>query len=98
MKPASCAFVHLEEYARSPAKQFGSRGKAAGAGGDRPRYTVADIIGEAERHPDHCRHVADPRPPRILLGVSPREVEAEAYGNAARGTDRLGRKVRSDAA
>ena len=100
MKFSAPAFVRLEEYARSASRQPGGRGKYDGHAARREstRHTVTDIIGEAERHPDHCRHVADPRPPRVLFGVSPRTVEAEACANAGRATDRLGRRVKRDAA
>nr|CRY94949.1 hypothetical protein [uncultured prokaryote] len=77
----SYQFGHIECYARSP-----KRG-----------YNIHDIRREAERESGYCDHVANPEPPTIVYGCTPREaVElAEEWGEQER--DARGRKLRRDA-
>ncbi len=77
-------FLHIECYAR-----------AAGAGKAGGR-TIRDVAAEAERHPSACSHIALPRPPVLLHGVTPCEAAALAEQRAAGATDAAGRKFRKD--
>lgn len=54
-------FAHIETYSRS-----GGRG-----GG----HTVRDIIAEAQRSPEACLHVSEPRPPVLVAGCGLEELE-----------------------
>ncbi|MBD0273651.1 MAG: hypothetical protein ICV73_17200, partial [Acetobacteraceae bacterium] len=71
---------------------------SAGRSAANSAYTAADIVAEAERRPGHVPHIARPEPPRILHGTTPGNVLEEACGRADRATDRMGRRVKRDAA
>lgn len=71
-------FVHIETYARSVSSLRKKRETAraeSGKGVDR-KLSVEEICAEAAREPGHHPHVANPKAPRVLFGVSPREVPA----------------------
>lgn len=59
-------FAHLETYARRPA--------ARSKGPD--KHSVAAILGEAMRLPEHCPHVAHPGEPEVVEGLHPTELLA----------------------
>ena len=101
-------FARVETYALAPsssaeraragrAKKGGKRAKAKAVA--RERWTVADICAEAMRLDGHCEHVAEPRPPALLLGVDPTELPAmiaadvKAAKRDLRGT---GTRIRED--
>lgn len=79
-------FIHVSSYARQGSVQKGVAKRAA-----------AEIAAEAERHPDACRHVTNPQPPRLLFGVRPAEAVQLAHEWAETVRDAKGRKLRSDA-
>ncbi|WP_429034007.1 plasmid recombination protein [Aeromonas veronii] len=78
-------FAHVNSYSRKP-----KQGKKAN-----------EIAKEAERHPDHVRHLTErgiePQKPIQVFGCTPSEAveKAEAWGDQAR--DAKGRKRRIDA-
>lgn len=79
-------FIHVDSYARQGSNQKGVTKRSA-----------AEIADEAERHPDACRHVTNPQPPRLLYGVRPHEAVELANKWAETVRDAKGRKLRSDA-
>lgn len=83
-------FAHLDSYARK-----GSQQRKNGRMATR-KWSIRDIAAEAMREPDACRHVAAPKPPRLLHGVMPDKLEAMAEAYAATVTDAAGRKLRAD--
>lgn len=78
-------FTHIEAYSDKPSK----RGKK--------KSSAFSIVKEAERHPDSCPHISEPRPPKLMFGCMPSKALEIALDNASKGTDRKGRKVRKDA-
>ncbi len=73
-------FLHFRGYARKSTK--GSP-------------TLTDVLGEARRHPHHCAHLRDPRPPVVRYGV-PLETVATILDERLRAArDRLGRPLPS---
>lgn len=69
-------FVHIETYAMAPSALRRGREAARAAEGkviDR-KLSVEEICGEAARLAGHHPHVANPRPPVLLLGVTPEVV------------------------
>ncbi len=83
-------FIHVTTASRAkPKKQAKGKDK---------KWTVRDIAGEAERDPEHSPHVSSPKPPTILLGVSPKQAMEEAEKRAEASSDPTGRKIRKDGA
>jgi len=83
-------FLHIEGYARKGSQQS-KNGKLL------PRkWSTQEIANEAEREPNSCPHVANPQPPKLLYGCSPREVVQIAEKWASTSVDASGRKLRSD--
>jgi flagellar biosynthesis/type III secretory pathway protein FliH len=78
-------FIHEECYSRESAKS-----KAGG-------HSIRSIIAEVDREEKNCPHVQNPKPPQIIYGVIPKEVEAIATEFGEKSTDKLGRKLRKDA-
>lgn len=78
-------FVHVEGYAR----KADARGRS-----------VDFVLGEAERRPDSCVHVAEPCPPEVVFGLSLPELRAlhDTRAEAARTTITGGksRRIRQD--
>ena len=79
-------FAHLDGYAR----------KASAKGDGR---SAQDIINEAERKPEACKHFDDPstiRPPIIRYGVTPSQALEKAVEWAEQAKDPKGKKYRID--
>ena len=55
------------------------------------------IAYEAERRPSHCKHVSEPKSPKILYGCKPSEAVAIAAKRAKQAVDAKGKKFRPDA-
>ncbi|MER1968787.1 hypothetical protein [Castellaniella sp. GW247-6E4] len=83
-------FVHIEGYARRGSQQR-KNGKMQSR-----KWGVRDIVAEAEREPDACRHVESPQPPVLLDGAMPSQAEAMAHAWAETAIDAKGRKLRTD--
>lgn len=73
-------FIRVESYARQPRKGV----------------NIRDIAAEAEREPDHCRHVEQPKAPNILYGSTPTIAVDKAEAWADQFTDSIGRGLRKD--
>lgn len=90
-------FIHIEGYARvgSEQRRAPKKGKTGKVQVER-KWSASEIVAEAERRPDACQHVAEPKPPVILYGGSPSEAlkMAEEWANQAK--DAQGRKLRKD--
>lgn len=88
-------FIHIESYARVGSRQ---KVKAKGYKLEKQirKWSAAEIAAEAEREPDACPHVMEPKPPVVLYGGMPSDAvkRAEAWG--AQATDLQGRKLRKD--
>lgn len=78
-------FAHIEGYGRRAAKR-----KANGR-------SLWDVVHEAERKPDYCPHVANPKPPTRLFGCAPHEAARAAEEQANRAVDAKGKRLRKDA-
>ena len=83
---AGFQFIHVETY-----------GRVASKGAKRARWTIREVIAEAGREPGACAHVAEPRPPVLLHGQPPAEVERELLAEAEATRDAAGRRHRRDA-
>ena len=73
-------FIRVESYARQPRKGV----------------NVRDVAAEAEREPDHCRHVESPKPPVVLYGSTPTAAVDKAEAWAGKFKDSVGRGLRKD--
>lgn len=82
-------FVHIQIYGLSAAKKT--------ARGVSRKWSVHDILAEANREPQACLHVAAPKPPTLLYGSSLNELEEEVRAIHAHSTDAAGRRLRKDA-
>ena len=89
MSTSGIQFVHIEVYGLVTPKKA--------AHGAKRKWAVRDIIAEANREPNACLHVANPRQPMLLRGVSLTMLEAEVRAIHAIGTDAAGRRLRKDA-
>ncbi|WP_208942077.1 plasmid recombination protein [Paracidovorax avenae] len=89
-------FIHIEAYAREGSQQS-KTDKKTGETSKTKKHSAADIAGEAERKKGHCDHVAEPKVPNLLYGVTPSEAVAEATAWAENEKDAQGRKLRKDA-
>jgi hypothetical protein len=86
-------FIHIEHYAR----QAPTKAKTK-------KWTAREIADEADRKPSACSHVENPKPPRVLMGMSAsevvdfaeREVEKEAITAITKAGKKFSRGVRSD--
>ena len=83
-------FIRAEIYARRASTNPKSKSE----------YSAADIISEALRDSGHCPHVENPEPPRYLIGSESetRAILGRIQENAAQYRDKMGRKMREDAA
>ena len=83
-------FIRAEIYARRASTNPKSKSE----------YSAADIISEALRDDGHCPHVENPEPPRYLIGSESetRAILGRIQENAAQYRDKMGRKMREDAA
>ena len=88
-------FIHIEGYARTGSKQSRVDSKTKEAK-TRQKWSAAKVAAEAERHPDACPHVREPKPPGVLFGCMPSEAakQAEDWANDSR--DAQGRSLRKD--
>jgi len=88
-------FIHIEGYARTGSKQSRVDRKTKEAK-VRQKWSAAKVAAEAERHPDACPHVREPKPPGVLFGCMPSEAakQAEDWANDSR--DAQGRALRKD--
>lgn len=75
-------FIHLETYARYAGKN---------------KRSAIEIALEAEREPDHCTHIAEPKPYVLIHGCTPIEAVTKATMQADLAKDTKGRKLRKDA-
>lgn len=75
-------FIHIETYARYAGKN---------------KRSAIEIGLEAEREPDHCTHIADPKPYVMIHGCTPTEAVTKATKLAELAKDTKGRKLRKDA-
>lgn len=81
---AGYQFVHIESYARQGSKQ--GKGK----------WSVRQIIAEANREPGHVYHVENPQKPKVRgMALDKLEKLAQDYGDNS--NDAKGRKLRKDA-
>lgn len=55
------------------------------------------IAYEAERRPSHCKHVSEPKSPKILYGCKPSEAVGIAAERAKQAVDAKGKRFRPDA-
>jgi uncharacterized coiled-coil protein SlyX len=81
-------FLHIESYGRKGAHKKNSSSR---------KPSMYDIGDEMIRAPHACSHVAEPLPPRIVLGMDPREALGLAAERAGEAIDAIGRKLRCDA-
>lgn len=84
-------FFHIEAYSRQVPKK-----RLKDKDGANPGQTVHSIVSEAMRVEGFCDHVADPKPPCILFGCSPLEVEQVACEWASTAKDDAGHRLRID--
>lgn len=86
-------FAHIETYSSSRSKL--AKAKSGMPGGDRHKWTVDEILKEAERDPAACPHVEAPSPPLVLKGgiAELREAHEAMLADVKA---RTGRKVRAD--
>ncbi|WP_152034577.1 plasmid recombination protein [Paracidovorax avenae] len=89
-------FIHVEAYAREGSQQS-KTDKKTGTISKTKKHSAADIAGEGERKEGHCDHVAEPKKPNLLYGVSPSAAVTEATAWADNEKDAQGRKLRKDA-
>ena len=83
-------FIRAEVYARRASTNEKSKNA----------HSLDDIIGEALRDAGHCPHVERPEIPRYLFGseVEVRAISGQVRKNADQYRDKMGRKMREDAA
>ena len=83
-------FIRAEVYARRASTNEKSKSQ----------FNASDVIGEALRDEGHCPHVEKPEAPRYLLGseAGTRAILERIKENAAQYRDKMGRKMREDAA
>ena len=83
-------FIRAEVYARRASTNEKSKSQ----------FNAGDVIGEALRDEGHCPHVEKPEAPRYLLGseAGTRAILGRIQENAAQYRDKMGRKMREDAA
>ena len=101
-------FARIEGYSRSGSNQTINREKKATKRvGDMPKkqpkvatnykkWSTREIMAEALREPDACRHVDNPQPPNLIFGIPLPEVIAQADEWGAQAKDLQGRKLRKD--
>jgi hypothetical protein len=89
MATGGIQFVHISVYSLQ-------RPKKTSRGADR-KWSVRDVLAEANREPQACLHVPMPQPPALLIGPSLAELEVEIGAIHARSTDAAGRRLRKDA-
>ena len=96
-------FIHIETYARQAStKQKPTKAKA-GAKAEakvKIKQNVSGVIAEAIRAEGNCPHVADPKPPRYIVGDDSvmQGMQAEIEQNLEEHHKRIGgRKIRADA-
>jgi hypothetical protein len=77
-------FPHIECYGRRPSKR------------KRDGRSMRGIAYEAERRPNHCKHVGKPRPPKILYGCKPSEAVRIAAERAEQAVDAKGKRLKID--
>lgn len=96
-------FIHIETYARQAStKQKPSKKAKANTDvrASKPKQNVSGVIAEAVRDEGNCPHIAEPQPPRYIVGNNAimREMESDIERNLEAHHARTGgRKVRSDA-
>ena len=83
-------FIRAEVYARRASTNEKSKSQ----------FNASDVIGEALRDEGHCPHVEKPEAPRYLFGseAGTRAILGRIQENAAQYRDKMGRKMREDAA
>ena len=92
-------FIHIETYARQAStKQKPTKAKAGAK--VKIKQNVSGVIAEVIRAEGNCPHVADPQPPRYIVGDDSvmQGMQAEIERNLDAHHKRVGgKKVRSDA-
>jgi hypothetical protein len=89
MTTSGIQFVHVSVYSLQQPKK-------TSRGADR-KWSVRDVLAEANREAQACLHVPRPKPPTLLSGPSIDELEVEIGVIHARSTDAAGRRLRKDA-
>jgi hypothetical protein len=84
----SYQFLHVECYSRKGAHKKNSSAR---------KPSMFDIRDEMIRAPHACGHVAEPRPPCVLLGLTPEEAFALADERAGHALDKRGYALRCNA-
>lgn len=96
-------FIHIETYARQAStKQKPTKAKAGAKAESKVKIkqNVSGVIAEAIRAEGNCPHVADPKPPRYIVGDDSlmQGMQAEIEQNLEEHHKRIGgRKIRADA-
>jgi hypothetical protein len=94
---SSYQFFHVEVYGRVGSKNGKptmKRGSKASGGGH--KWSIREVLDEAERVPGACGHVDRPEPPVHLHGMQPREFLSYVTDTAAKAVDPIGRRMRMD--
>ena len=79
-------FIHVEVYARQKPKLR-----------TKDKWSMYDVVDEAERKESSCPHVENPKPPTLIFGKMPSVVAEKAAENASKAVDSKGRRMRADA-
>ena len=66
-------FIHLQTYARQIAKKVESKPYKDRTAGT--RWTIAQILAEANRHEDATPHILNPKNPDLVHGIPLTEIE-----------------------
>lgn len=74
-------FIRVETFARVPRKSK-----------DKCRRSASDVVAEAMRVENYCKHVDNPRPPLIILGCKPSEMWEGLKALADQAKDRSNKK------
>ena len=82
----SFQFIHVEVYARQKPKLR-----------TKDKWSMYDVVNEAERKEGACPHVANPNPPTLVFGEMPSLVAEKAAETASKAVDSKGRRMRADA-
>jgi hypothetical protein len=81
-------FIHYNTYGLEARSKKAANGKTQK--GD--KATASGVIDEAMRTPSHSEHVKNPKPPKILFGMDPRQMLLELKADAAIAKDRTGKR------
>jgi hypothetical protein len=79
-------FLHIDTVARVVPKKATSK-----------RWSLSEVLAEANRNKEACPHIENPQPPKCLYGVPLRTVGEAVLRRADEARDASGRKLRRDA-